>query len=44
MIQHEIDTEASTYHGALASFIFRNDEIFHKINKLQEHFFCEGKY
>jgi hypothetical protein len=33
MMQHEIDTEASTYHSTLASFIFRNDEIFRKINK-----------
>lgn len=35
MIQHEVDTEASTYHSTLASFIFRNDEFFYKTNKLQ---------
>jgi hypothetical protein len=43
MIQHDVDTEASTYHGTLASFIFRNDEKFpQKI--ITRTFFCEEKY
>jgi hypothetical protein len=43
MIQHEVDTEASTYRSTLASFIFRNDEKFpQKI--ITRTFFCEEKY
>jgi hypothetical protein len=43
MMQHEIDIEASTHRSTLTSFIFRNDENFHK-KRITRTFFSEGKY